>query len=97
MRRFTKIQTRDRLVNLIQRNLETFFTQFILCYLLDGKYYTETVTYGDNTIDHGLSRSIKGFIVVDTSREVSTYKVSSTDNSITLFATGDAVISLWIF
>jgi len=97
------ISVRDPDLTLVQDHVEDWTEQVTGREILDGRLVTgQVLAIGDNTINHGLGRDLKGWIIVRSNAAgVDPYdkQASNASPELTLVLTSAAVatVDLWVF
>lgn len=67
--------------------------------LMNGQMLKDiSLVTGANTINHLLSRKMQGWMLVDINAAVTVYRSQPmNDKTLTLTASGNAIVSLWVF
>lgn len=65
--------------------------------LLNGKVVSANVTTSETRIQHGLGRPVNGFFIVYSTLDVRVWATTQTATYITLQASMDAAVKLWVF
>lgn len=100
MRSISHVVTSDRVIQQLQSNLVPAVNSLLALALLQGNYITQTLAVGSNTINHLLSRSYQGWIVVDTNAAgADLYSTTSSTPDKTLLITSAAIatVKFYIF
>ena len=97
---FSKINSENREINLLQKNVEASLGPLVANPLLNGSLLTGVnLASGANSVNHKLGRVPRGWFIVSSSTADVVYgSVSSaTDTTLTLTASGAITVSLWVF
>ena len=98
---FRQIGTSIKELQRIQTSLARIFNAIQAKEILDGRLISNVslVSSSTNSIDHGLGKPIRGWIIVGKNANATVYSsVSSTPNAtLILNTTADVTISLWVF
>lgn len=94
---FTRIQTPDRNLQLIQDNISTALNPLQAIPMAGGNMLTGIVlTSGNNNINHKLSHTPQFWILANTNAAVNLYQVSANSTVLVLNASAAVTISLWV-
>jgi hypothetical protein len=96
---FLKIFTPDRVITALQANVSNAFEQFIKSKILDNNIISVTLSNATGkVIEHKLTRSIEGWIIIDQNREANIWVESKDTKTIALFAniTGASTVDIKI-
>jgi len=96
------VQTASRELNQFQQQVISAVDPVLENPIVNGRLIESiTITSGINRIDHGLGRTLVGWIVVRNGASVTFYDNQSTnstpDRTLVLTASGAATISLYVF
>ncbi len=94
--------TSDRILSMMQSQWAAQLDPLLACPLVNGRLIQSvTLTTGNNTINHKLSRKLVGWIVVGQTAASSFYDNQSTnqmsDMTLILNSSAPCVVSLWVF
>lgn len=94
----TRIRTADSDLSRIQDNLNYVIGELKNISILFGTIIEGTLSgAGDLVLDHNFNRPIEGWFVVDKDADVSFYKVSSSNTTLTLTGSGAVNAKFWVF
>lgn len=98
------VQTPDRQVNQLQQNIVQTVNQILKCPIISGAQIIakQSLKAGDNTIAHGLSRTLQGWLVVRYRggwAEIFDKQDTNGNRGSTLIlnASADVVVDLYVF
>lgn len=94
----TRIRTADPDLSRIQDNLNYIVGELknipiLFGILLEGRLGAA----GDLVLNHNLNRPIEGWLVIDKDKDVSFYKASSDNTTLTLTGSGEVDAKFWVF
>lgn len=103
-----KVQTSDRNINQLQQNLISAINQLqqqintsnaSISGIIPGGVFVnnQALQTGNNTIIHSLGSIPTNYLITNSNAEVTTYLISATSNSLTLHASADATVNLFVF
>lgn len=85
-------------VQQLQSSIEAAISSVIRNPLLNGRLIEGLeLTSGTNKIEHKLARSVRGFIPVMRSNAATIYQTANDDRFLTVTASANVTVSLWIF
>jgi hypothetical protein len=97
-RTFSQINTQDRDLQLIQANIERAVSSVIKAAILNGRLITgQALIAGNTQIEHKLTRTPVGYMIVDSNAAVTIFTSSKDTNFLTLNSSGAATVSIWVF
>lgn len=101
-RKASRINASDYELNRVQDNLARPIDQLLQVPILDGQLVEDVVLKaGDNLVDHGLGRVLRGWIVVRQSAMSDLYDKQSTNpfpaRQLALNSSNAATVSMWVF
>jgi len=93
------IQSIDPVLNLLQTKWRSQLNPILAIPMLDGLQLTDVrLVTGVNVINHKLGRKQIGWIVTDTNANEGVYRTEPlNDVNLTLTATGNVTVSLWVY
>ena len=96
---FSRVETKDPTVFMLQSAIETAFRSLDTNPILDGQLITNvTVGTAEIRVRHSLKRKPKGYLVVDADAAATIHRSSeSTTQFLHLTSSHAATISLWVF
>lgn len=99
---FRRTQTEDPEIRRLQDAAEASLSSVLDKRVIDGRLIEDvSLSSGDNTIEHKLGRTLRGWIVTRLSAAVDIYDKQSTNNltdlNLVLNSSGTATVSLWVF
>lgn len=95
---FRTIQTQNKDVMAVQSNVGEVFRSLAVSPFSDGVFLEGVaLTSAGVTINHGLQRQPRGWIVVDTDDHATYFRGSWDDRTIILAASVPVTVSLWVF
>jgi hypothetical protein len=98
MKSLPRIQTNNSDVRRIQDLIVRWTNQLLGISILNGILLENVVlTSGSNEIEHKLDRVPKGWVVVDQNASATFYSSSKTNRVLTLVASANATVSIWVF
>jgi hypothetical protein len=96
--RFKKTQPQDYQTDKLQSNIEELVGQIQSSIFFDGRLLTGvTINTSDTVINHLLGREPRGFIVVKLLNNSVIWQTSSSKRTLTLRASAQTTIDLWVF
>lgn len=97
-RSFKQINTANQELQLIQANIARAISETINNALLNGLFLENLSISTTNTqVAHKLGRVPKGYIVIDSNAAANVYTIDKDTQFITLKATANCVVNLYIF
>ena len=94
---FRKLYTKDETINRIQDSIKESIDPVLTDLLLNRAEITATILTTDTVISHNLGRVPTGFIVTDTTTNSTLWRVTWDASTITLKASSDSPIKLFLF
>jgi hypothetical protein len=97
---FQKIQSSDRVVNMLQTNISNVLNPLLINLLIGfgGNIVTQTLVTGSNVVNHGLGRLQVGWQPVDQNAEANFYRIGSFNTtSMTIVSSADVTASFYCF
>lgn len=95
---FRKVFTGAEDLTALQMNVEQAISSVIKNPLLNGRLIENLeLVSGSNKIEHKLARSVRGFIPVMRSNAATIYQTENDNKFLTVSASADVTVSLWIF
>lgn len=96
---FRRVRLKDKETETLQANLIQTLQPILKSDIIDGTILRDvSLVSGSNTIDHNLNRPVEGWIIIDQVGNAATvYRTSWDTRTITLTASADTTISLWVF
>jgi hypothetical protein len=96
------VQTTDRTVNQLQQNIKQAVEPVLNNPLVNGQVlFNLNLKLGTNVINHGLGRSLQGWVIVGQGSAASFYdqqaKNSTKNLTLLLVASADVTINLYVF
>ncbi len=100
MKNFNQIHTSSNDLNRVQDNIAVFANPITQLLLLDGVLIEDVdLTTSETKINHTLNRKPNGWIIVKKDAAQDVYESGSTvpDRFLSLTASGNVTVSLWVF
>lgn len=101
MKKFSQFFTKDDNINRLQKNIDETLNQVLNIELLNGNLLEDIalVSGSINTVNHGLDRKYRGWIIVDKDANANIYSSTSNvpEKTLLLNTTLNCVVSIWIF
>jgi hypothetical protein len=96
---FRKVKSASPDLNRAQDAVDDVLRAIAACPLLDGVLLTDLdISSTVNTaVNHGLQRQPRGWIITDMPAFAAFYRVAWDERSITLLASVDSTVSIWVF
>lgn len=95
---FRKIRTQDKDLVSLQNALARIFLDLLGLEILNGRLIEDVVvTTSTVTVDHGLNRVLKGWIVVKKNADRRVWQTSITSTQLVLDSSATVTVSLWVF
>lgn len=95
---FRKIRTQDKELTQLQNSLARIFLDLLGLEILNGRLIEDVeVTTSTATVNHGLNRELKGWIVVKKNADRRVWQTDITSTTLTLDASATVTVSLWVF
>lgn len=95
---FQKLATGDDQATKIQANVERALSPILKCPILDGREIEDVaLTAGSNKIEHKLGRKVRGFFNGGQSNGATISVVAKDENYLTLSASANVTVSLWVY
>ncbi len=100
MRRIADVQTSDRNVNQLQKNVQFALDPILTNALVYGRLIENVnLVSGSNTIDHGLGRVLQGWIIVRKRSDAAIYdnQDNNSQPGVSLILVSDAAVSVNLY
>lgn len=95
---FQKVRTQDKELMQLQNSLSRVFLDLLGLEILNGRLIEDVeVTTSQVTVNHGLNRELKGWIVVKKNADRRVWQTDITATTLTLDASATVTVSLWVF
>lgn len=94
---FKRLFIGDSTLSRFQDNVTSWAAQLEPCPFLIGVSIETTINTTDTVINHKLQKKPEGFIVLDQNANAVIWKITSTDQTITLRASASVSVKIWVF
>lgn len=94
---FKRLFFNDQVMSRFQDNVTTWTDQLSGCPFLRGVLIETLITSSDTIINHGLGKTPEGYLVLSQDANTPIWKITSNENAITLKASTNVNVKIWVF
>lgn len=95
---FRRVRLKDKETEQLQSNVVQALQPLLKSPIIDGVHLKDVaLASGSNDVNHGLGRPIEGWIVTNRSGTATVHSTGSNYKTLTLVASADVTVSIWVF
>jgi len=88
----------DTNLSLFQQAINDQFSQVSKIPFMSGNFIQDIALSGTTTVNHGLGRQARGYFIASNNANVTIWNDAfSDDTSLTIYSSGAATVSIWVF